>query len=186
MQLSGFNIFIPAILGFIATFLAVISAAAIGYGIIASRRSTRRERQIMAQNKQLQVLVAEMAQRLEPQQGPDPAPPGIAAGGERPKFRRKPGDITIPDVPNELIGACALGECVLFAGPGIGAQAGFPTRRQGLSLILNRMPVQSQRRQFLQSALESGEASFAAESISSSLPREELLSIVQDIYSHPV
>ena len=41
-----------------------------------------------------------------------------------------------PSPPPELVSACASGSCVLFAGSGLGAQAGFPTWREVLHTIV--------------------------------------------------
>jgi hypothetical protein len=44
----------------------------------------------------------------------------------------------VPELPEELIRACAEGEGVLYAGLGIGAQAGLPTWREALEVIIRR------------------------------------------------
>ena len=48
----------------------------------------------------------------------------------------KSADERTPDPPPELVSACASGSCVLFAGSGLGAQAGFPTWREVLNTIV--------------------------------------------------
>ncbi|HZN91542.1 MAG TPA: AAA family ATPase [Myxococcales bacterium] len=44
----------------------------------------------------------------------------------------------VPDAPEELIRALAAGECVLYAGAGLGAQAGYPTWPMVLARLLER------------------------------------------------
>ncbi|HYV46178.1 MAG TPA: AAA family ATPase [Myxococcaceae bacterium] len=53
----------------------------------------------------------------------------------------------IPDVPEELIRALAAKECVLYAGAGLGAQAGYPTWPQVLARLLESVvgPAAQQR-----------------------------------------
>jgi len=48
----------------------------------------------------------------------------------------KSADERTPDPPPELVSVCASGSCVLFAGSGLGAQAGFPTWREVLHTIV--------------------------------------------------
>ena len=49
----------------------------------------------------------------------------------------KPVHERIPDPPPELVAACASSNCVLFAGSGLGAQAGFPTWQGILNQIVH-------------------------------------------------
>jgi hypothetical protein len=45
----------------------------------------------------------------------------------------------IPEPPEELINALAAGECVLYGGAGLGAQAGYPTWPQVLARLLEQV-----------------------------------------------
>jgi WD40 repeat protein len=74
-----------------------------------------------------------------------------------------------PEVPQELTHACRNGECVLFAGTGLGARAGLPTRRLFLSGLLaiardNKL-VDPSRAASLEGALVEGERNAVADSL---------------------
>jgi AAA domain, putative AbiEii toxin, Type IV TA system/SIR2-like domain len=90
-------------------------------------------------------------------------------------------------VPPDLVRACAIGDCVLFAGSGIGAQAGLPTWRQALEELLNR----AERRQpagdwkDLRLALDENQG-LVVELIGDRVPREDLIKDVADIYERPL
>ncbi|HEY5990779.1 MAG TPA: SPFH domain-containing protein, partial [Streptosporangiaceae bacterium] len=46
---------------------------------------------------------------------------------------------SVPDVPEDLVAALDKGQCVLFSGAGTAARAGWPTWRQMLSRLLERL-----------------------------------------------
>jgi hypothetical protein len=75
---------------------------------------------------------------------------GLLAGGylyQRGKLKREaagptpqaePQDLFLPEaIPEALVDACAQGECVLYAGAGLGAQSGLPTWSDLVSGLLN-------------------------------------------------
>jgi energy-coupling factor transporter ATP-binding protein EcfA2 len=101
----------------------------------------------------------------------------------------RPGQGEIPSVPDDLVAACVSGDCILFAGGGLSCQAGLPAWREGLIRIIETIRADSNatdaglRWEPLESLLKSGgELAYAADLISSRLPREQLIPIVRKMY----
>jgi predicted ATPase len=110
-----------------------------------------------------------------------------------------PRDSRFPnDVPGELIDACVAGECVLFAGAGVGAQVGLPVWREFVSGLL----TWAQESQFITEAeaatffgeIRAGGADFVADIIVNRLrtgsklqspPQELLTQYLQTVFSKP-
>src|SRR5262245_55440831 len=46
--------------------------------------------------------------------------------------------VQTPDIPNELVEACRTGNCILFCGTGLSAQAGYPTWREALASLIKQ------------------------------------------------
>jgi len=87
----------------------------------------------------------------------------------------------VPAPPEDLVEVCASGECVLFAGGGIGAQAGYPIWGIGLARLLEMAaePNPSAAWDSLRTALTNGDLSLVAELIRSRLAEGELLAMVK-------
>jgi energy-coupling factor transporter ATP-binding protein EcfA2 len=87
----------------------------------------------------------------------------------------------VPAPPDELVEVCASGECILFAGGGIGAQAGYPIWGTGLARLLEMAAEANPSAAWdsLRTALTNGDLSLVAELIRSRLPEGELLAMVK-------
>jgi WD40 repeat protein len=83
-----------------------------------------------------------------------------------------------PSVPQELVDSLHRGECVLFAGSGLSAKAGLPTRSTMLKALMQflgeRIPTTSSSE--LHEALEEGALEVVAEGLASLLRNTSLLS----------
>jgi len=85
-----------------------------------------------------------------------------------------------PEVPPELVDAVARGECVLFAGPGVSVDSGYPTRLQLLASLITRLDDATASR--VRRALEGADPNAAADIIAGRLPRAKLLALLQEAY----
>lgn len=96
--------------------------------------------------------------------------------------RESPG--YVPEPPAELVAACGSGECVLFAGGGIAAQAGYPVWVVGLSRMLDRAAEANPSAPWdsLRGALSKGDLSVVAEVIRSRVPEKDLLAMVSEVF----
>ncbi|HEV2800890.1 MAG TPA: AAA family ATPase [Pyrinomonadaceae bacterium] len=90
----------------------------------------------------------------------------------------------VPELPAELVAACGSGECVLFAGGGIAAQAGYPIWVVGLARMLDRAAEANPSAPWdsLRGALSKGDLSVVAEVIRSRVPEKELLQMVSEVF----
>jgi hypothetical protein len=74
-----------------------------------------------------------------------------------------------PQVPEELIKACVSGECVLFAGAGLSAQAGLPTwsglLHEAVDLAIEQKAVDQRFGESLRVALQQGELESVSEGL---------------------
>ena len=98
-----------------------------------------------------------------------------------------PPTVTIlPELPAELIEACASGSCILFAGSGVSAQAGFPTWREALFRLIERASNQemSDIKPEVMSAFNAGKFSDVANLISRRLSREKLQVAAKELYGN--
>jgi energy-coupling factor transporter ATP-binding protein EcfA2 len=89
---------------------------------------------------------------------------------------------TVPAVPQKLVEACSSGRCVLFAGPGLSARAGLPTRfEMALQLVRSSaLDISEAERQALRTALQQGDAS-AIESVNGAIAARTSKSDLADI-----
>src|SRR6185369_9801947 len=87
----------------------------------------------------------------------------------------------VPAPPEELVEICASGDCVLFAGGGIAAQAGYPIWGVGLARLLEMAAEANPSSPWdsLRTALTNGDLSLVAELIRSRLPEDQLHSMVK-------
>lgn len=83
--------------------------------------------------------------------------------------------IPLPLPPSELVEACAAGECVLYGGAGLGAQAGLPTWRSFLRGMLNWAVKQGyidrSRASSFNASIDEGRSDAVADSIYNELQR---------------
>jgi predicted ATP-binding protein involved in virulence len=95
-------------------------------------------------------------------------------------------EVPIPELPADLIEACAAGRCVLFAGNGLAAGAGYPTWRDVLARLLAQLqqnggdPDGEAGR-----ALKGGQFNLVADFLATRLKRDELLNEITYVYSRP-
>jgi len=111
-------------------------------------------------------------------------PSGENAWGEGGNWDEPP----VPPIPPELIAACGAKDCVLFAGGGIGAQAGLPTWGEALEKLISMAEKRLEEPgewTSLRAGLQTNQ-SVVAELIGSRVPRDILLKFVREIYEHPV
>src|SRR6185295_11647647 len=91
--------------------------------------------------------------------------------------------VALPEeLPEELIQACASGECVLYVGAGLSAQAGFPTWTTFVKGLLD-WAIENEfiEREFVQSfraGLNSGQADSVADGIVSVVQINDKLSLL--------
>jgi energy-coupling factor transporter ATP-binding protein EcfA2 len=86
------------------------------------------------------------------------------------------------EIPEELVDACATGNCVLFVGPGASAQAGYPTRWEMLLRLQGQFSHKYDLANDLRFAMKSGDSEAASELIASKVPPEELRTVVDEMY----
>lgn len=94
----------------------------------------------------------------------------------------------VPEVPAELVEACASGLCVLMAGSGVSAQASLPTWREILLHLIDRAEADDESGNWseLVDALRVGRLSDVESLIGSRLPRERLVSMARELYARPM
>jgi energy-coupling factor transporter ATP-binding protein EcfA2 len=161
------------------TFL--IFAAAIGslgfLGVAWLVRLWRRDRM------RLQYELESMRFRLERQaaavQEPRELTEGALAGG--PAYP----PVVSPEVPNALIDAINRGECTLFWGGGLSAQAGYPTWREGLAKMIEGVEADTPFEADLQSALKAGRFSLVVDSLATRLNRNEIIRQLVALWGSP-
>jgi energy-coupling factor transporter ATP-binding protein EcfA2 len=88
-----------------------------------------------------------------------------------------------PAVPRELAEICSSGNCLLFAGPGLGAQSRLPTRYEALTYLIRNSDLDDVMREQLLEALDGGQLGFVTEILSGRVPRETLTTALQFLYS---
>jgi hypothetical protein len=88
-----------------------------------------------------------------------------------------------PAVPEALVHLCASGKCILFAGPGLGAQSRLPTQHEALLQIVSRADLPNKIRQQLSEALENDELAFVSEVIESQIDRKDLIAQLTQLYA---
>jgi hypothetical protein len=88
------------------------------------------------------------------------------------------------EIPDQLIAACAAGDCVLFAGSGISAQAGYPTWRDAIGQILTTATLDGTLTDAdsLRIALNEGKFLQVSELLSSRLGPPAVTKMAQDLY----
>lgn len=93
-----------------------------------------------------------------------------------------------PEVPIQLVEAIAERQCVLFAGAGLSAQAGFPTWRAFVKQLLDWSKNQGIAPSFassLEFALQDGQYDAVADSIVNSVDRKLLNDFLKDVFLKP-
>jgi len=94
----------------------------------------------------------------------------------------------VPGVDEAIVSALRSGECTLFAGSGVSAQAGLPVWPQTLSKLIDVFETRDDVRawQPVRQKLAEGRLDTVTDLISSRVPRPELLEIFAQIYEMPV
>jgi hypothetical protein len=97
--------------------------------------------------------------------------------------------IPLPPPPSELIDACAAGQCVLYGGAGISAQAGLPTWQEFLRGLVNwaedRGFIDQSRTKSFLASIELGRPDSVADSVYHELAIENRLPALYD-YLHEI
>lgn len=90
-----------------------------------------------------------------------------------------PLDLPLPDPPQGLIDACAKGDCVLYAGAGLSAQAGYPTWQPFVEHLLAKSreggKLEPGFADSLQAALRGGQVDPVADAIVGAVGRDEVM-----------
>jgi len=134
---------------------AVLAAAVLFLLWRNSRKTAARERETRKALEENRTKTQELEKKLiEVQSFPPPPRPPSPAGSSSDRALTPAAGIpqvfpegVIPAVPEELVHAIAANECVLYAGAGLGAQAGYPTWPQVLARLLESVvgPAAQQR-----------------------------------------
>jgi len=93
-------------------------------------------------------------------------------------------EATPPAVPEPLARLCASGNCILFAGPGLGAQSFLPTRYEALVHLVEKAALDDTLQKQLGDALRGDQLRFVAEALSSQVERETLIAELTALYLH--
>ncbi len=95
--------------------------------------------------------------------------------------------LPVPLPPDDLVAACATGDCVLVAGSGISAQAGQPTWREALAQIITTAQQESKLTdaERLLTSLQQGQYSVVEELLDTRLSRPILLDLLQKSFHSP-
>jgi len=90
-------------------------------------------------------------------------------------------ELPLPDPPDGLIQACLAGDCVLYAGAGLSAQAGYPTWQPFVEDLLKWSredrdpPIDAGFAESLQAALRGGQVDPVADSLVSAIGRDQVM-----------
>lgn len=128
----------------------------------------------------LQREVASLKFRLERQFGtistplPSRPPEDAALTPDAPFVLPEPA----PEVPPKLAAAIAAGECTLFWGAGLSAQAGYPTWNEALDQMIERTSQADALRQFLRT----GRRSLVMETLLAQLGRESMIGEISRLW----
>jgi predicted ATP-binding protein involved in virulence len=94
--------------------------------------------------------------------------------------------LPLPDPPPGLITACMQGDCVLYAGAGLSAQAGYPTWQPFVERLLERAialhKIDAGFAESLRVSLKSGQADPVADALVSALGRDEALKVLAEVF----
>jgi energy-coupling factor transporter ATP-binding protein EcfA2 len=95
--------------------------------------------------------------------------------------------VRVPPVPIELVHACASGSCVLLAGSGVAAQAGYPTWRETLLKLIDRASIKDPNVDWssLADAIRRGRLAKAEDLINSRVARADLVEVIRELFIRP-
>ncbi|MFL5912947.1 MAG: AAA family ATPase [Gaiellaceae bacterium] len=114
----------------------------------------------------------------------------LRAEDDRPPEDVAPADLLPPDPPAELCRAVAAGECVLFVGAGLAAQAGYPTFSELLEAAIVRAEAQFPSDPWLtvRAQLRTGEVDLVIDALRGRMGEDGLTAIfrreVRDVEPH--
>ena len=97
-----------------------------------------------------------------------------------------PFTLPLPEPPEKLVAACMHGDCVLYAGAGLSAQAGYPTWQPFVERLLAR-GIELQRidagfAESLRVSLASGQVDPVADALVSAVGRDEALNVLKNVF----
>jgi len=94
--------------------------------------------------------------------------------------------LPLPDPPQGLVAACVQGDCVLYAGAGLSAQAGYPTWQPFVERLLQRAidlkKVDPTFAESLKVSLASGQSDPVADALVSAVGRDEALKLLNEVF----
>jgi energy-coupling factor transporter ATP-binding protein EcfA2 len=160
-----------------AILLSVGALALAGFGGVAVMLvMTRRVRSARKEAESEQVRFSkERREEAAPLASGDASGPTLVAS---PAADIAPAPLPLPEIPQALVQAVAQGECVLYWGGGVSAQAGYPTWREGLSSIVEKNASVKD----LRKTLSTGRLSIVAEVLASRLGRETMIAEVGQLW----
>lgn len=147
-----------------ATTLLVVQ---VWYRVMAIRRRTRLEAEESRMEIAQLTIRREYLEAENPQSaaGPPEPPRGTGSSPRKGPEQHPVPRIPSPNPPTDLRRAIAAGECVLFAGAGLAAQAGLPSSSQLLESVIDRAEKLSPHELWrsVRTELEDGEVSVAVD-----------------------
>jgi hypothetical protein len=182
-----------AYLLFVGLILVVLFSVRI---YLLQRRSERRVFDLNQNLRRMQQVRASSPPPPVPAAARRPAEPAPTSVAQKPP----PDFPRIPEIPDELVAACATGDGVLYAGLGVSASAGFPTWQQILATIVERADAEStwqlttpdqtnlgpeQLSRALRTSVQAGDLSGVPDLLITRLGRTTLLSYVRELFSGP-
>lgn len=117
---------------------------------------------------------------------------GVSQGTSLPPAESAPAEDSAPpgaaqsydwlDIPAELVEALSHGDCVLFAGNGLGVMAGYPAWSEALGYILERTPLATEERAQLENARRRGRTQAVLEVLLGRRGRTGLIEDLERLY----
>jgi energy-coupling factor transporter ATP-binding protein EcfA2 len=145
-------------------------------------RNRKHERALVSEVERLQFS---LDRRVKASTATDSAK--LEAGADRDPTIASERTSPPPAIPNGLIDSISRGECTLFWGAGLSAQAGYLTWHQALAEIIERTasePTDSPRAE-LQNVFDAGRISLVVDLLATRLGREPLINELTRIWGSP-
>jgi energy-coupling factor transporter ATP-binding protein EcfA2 len=174
------------------TFSALIVSCLIGGILLVRHRALEREARL---REELDRVRYSFDRHVTTQ--PAPSPPGDAiqhSSSEQPSTNTSSAmsdhadqparQSVVPQVPADLIQACSSGNCVLFAGSGLSAQAGLPTWTEILARFLKELQEKDGAASWssLHEQLVRGEVSAVVDLLVARSKIKELIALLLSVY----
>ena len=90
----------------------------------------------------------------------------------------------VPDVPDELVAACRRGQCVLYAGRGVGAMGGLPTWREGLGRVVSLAAARFPEKKWhaVRNIYRNGDLASVTDLLCARISWEDLIALVRQVF----